>query len=91
MSKYSRILICFFVACYSSVAFSAGLDKVNTLMENVETTLNGVSYVSVTVAILWSGYKILFGGQTFREAAPILIGGITIGAAAQIAGLFVSK
>ncbi|WP_392561093.1 TrbC/VirB2 family protein [Orbus sturtevantii] len=91
MNKFSKYFSLLFIFCYSNIAFCAGLDRVNTLMDNVQGVLTGVSLVSVTVAVLWAGYKILFGGQTFREVAPILIGGIAIGAASEIAGLFISK
>lgn len=73
----------------SNVAFSAGLDKVNSIMENVSGALQGAAIVTVTVAVFWAGYKIVFGGQTFREMAPILIGGLAIGSALQIATLLV--
>lgn len=67
----------------------AQLEKVNETMEKISQGLQAASVVSVTVAVLWAGYKVLFGGQTFREVAPILIGGILIGAAAQIAKMMV--
>ncbi|WP_392563305.1 TrbC/VirB2 family protein [Orbus wheelerorum] len=89
MCKFYKYIVTFLIVGYSNFAFCAGLERVQTAMENVKTALTTVSVVSVTVAILWAGYKILFGGQTFREAAPILIGGIVIGAASQIAGMFV--
>jgi len=89
MCKLSKYLSFLLVLCYSNFVFCAGLERVETAMENVKTALMAASVVSVTVAVLWAGYKILFGGQTFREAAPILIGGIVIGAASQIAGMFV--
>lgn len=72
----------------SSPAF-AQLQKVNDIMDNVATALTAASVITATVAILWAGYKVLFGGQTFREAAPILIGGLLIGGAAQIASMLV--
>lgn len=73
----------------SQFAHSAGLSKVNSIMEKVSSALQTAAVVTVTVAVFWAGYKIVFGGQTFREAAPILIGGVVIGSAAQIASLLV--
>lgn len=67
----------------------AQLEKVNTIMEKVSTALQAAAVITVTVAVFWCGYKIVFGGQTFREVAPILIGGIVIGAASQIASMLV--
>ncbi len=70
-------------------AHAAGLEKVESIMQNVSSALQAASVVTVTVAVLWCGYKIVFGGQTFREVAPVLIGGIIIGAASQIASMLV--
>jgi len=91
MCKFSKYLSFLLVLCYSNFVFCAGLERVGAAMENVRVALTTVSVVSVTVAVLWAGYKVLFGGQTFREAAPILIGGIVIGAASEIAGMFVQN
>lgn len=74
---------------FANPSFGAGLQKVNTLVQNIEDVLTAVSIGAVTIAILVAGYKIIFGGQTFREVAPILVGGIIIGAAAEIAKLLV--
>lgn len=74
---------------FANPSFGAGLQKVNTLVQNIEDVLTAVSIGAVTIAILIAGYKIIFGGQTFREVAPILVGGIIIGAAAEIAKLLV--
>ncbi|WP_338404481.1 TrbC/VirB2 family protein [Aggregatibacter actinomycetemcomitans] len=58
----------------------------------VDNILNSLTYIQigvVTIAVIVAGYKVLFQGQTFREVAPILVGGIIIGAAAEIAKLLV--
>lgn len=66
----------------------ASFDKATSLITNIQSWLRTISVVVVTIAILVAGYKIIFQGQTFREVAPILVGGIIIGAAAEIAKLF---
>ena len=66
----------------------ASFNKATTLITNIQSWLRTISVVVVTIAILVAGYKIIFQGQTFREVAPILVGGIIIGAAAEIAKLF---
>lgn len=71
----------------SSPAY-ADFAKATTLITNIQSWLRTISVVVVTIAILVAGYKIIFQGQTFREVAPILVGGIIIGAAAEIAKLF---
>lgn len=76
------------IGMISSPAF-AQLEKVSSMLDKVKSALETVAVVTVTIAVLWVGYKVLFGGQTMREVAPILIGGLLIGAAAQIASMLV--
>jgi len=55
------------------------------LLGKVQSVLTGVSVVVVTIAIIFAGYQIAFAHKRITEVAPILIGGILIGAAGQIA------
>ncbi len=74
-----------------SFAFCAGgLDKVNSLMNSISSALYAVGVIVLTIAIMWAGFKIMFQGQTLREVAPPLLGGILIGAASSIAGFLIS-
>lgn len=66
----------------------AEFEKATSLITKIQTWLRTISVAVVTIAIVVAGYKIIFQGQTFREVAPILVGGIVIGAAAEIAKLF---
>lgn len=73
------------------VAFpaQAQLTQVNTLMESVRDVLTGVSVVAITIAVIIAGYKMAFQGAGIGDVAPVIIGGVVIGAAAQIAQLLV--
>lgn len=62
-----------------------GLDRVNTFMDNVLSILRGVSLTTVTIAIIWAGYKFLFKHADITEVGKILIGGLMIGGAAELA------
>ena len=74
-----------------SFAFAAGgLDKVNTLMQNISTALYGVGVVVLTIAIMWAAFKVMYQNQKLREVAPPLLGGIIFGAASGIAGLLIN-
>ena len=59
--------------------------SVCNLLGQVQNVLTGVSVVVVTIAIIFAGYQIAFAHKRITEVAPILIGGILIGAAGQIA------
>ncbi|MDR0579733.1 MAG: TrbC/VirB2 family protein [Campylobacteraceae bacterium] len=68
-----------------------GLGSAKNLLENVKSALTALSVLTVTIAILWVGYKVLFGGQTLRECAPIIIGAILIAGASEIATLLIPQ
>jgi len=70
---------------------NAGTDAVCELLGQVQTGLTAVSIVVVTIAIIFAGYQIAFAHKRITEVAPILIGGILIGAASQIASTLMSK
>jgi type IV secretion system protein VirB2 len=59
-------------------------------LSNITGVLNAVSIVVVTIAVIFSGYQIAFAHKRISEVAPVMIGGILIGAASQIAKLFLS-
>jgi type IV secretion system protein VirB2 len=59
-------------------------------LTNITGVLNAVSIVVVTIAVIFSGYQIAFAHKRISEVAPVMIGGILIGAASQIAKLFLN-
>lgn len=54
-------------------------------MQSITGILNIVSLAVVTVAIIFAGYQIAFANKRIADVAPVLIGGLLIGAAGQIA------
>lgn len=75
-----------------SIAFGQdATDTINTTCTfagNINKILNAVSIIVVTIAVVFSGYQIAFAHKRIAEVAPVLIGGILIGAASQIATMF---
>ena len=68
-------------------AFAAGgTNGINSFLDTIASILTSVGVITITIAIMWAGYKIAFGGATFREMGPVLIGGALVGSAAWIAG-----
>ena len=84
-------ILIFFPTDILAAPASGGLEKVNTLLENVVSWLKYAAVAVVTIAIFVVGYKVLFGGQTIRECAPIIIGAVLIASAAAIADLLVGN
>jgi len=66
-------------------AYADGLDKVNTFLDNITAILHGAAIAAVTVAIMWAGYKLLFQHARPDEVMKIIIAGLLIGGAAEIA------
>lgn len=60
-------------------------------IQNVHTVLNLMSVAVVTIAIIFAGYQIAFAHKRIADVAPILIGGVLIGAAGQIARMLVGS
>jgi type IV secretion system protein VirB2 len=58
---------------------------VTTFLTNVASILNLASLAVVTIAIVFAGYQIAFNNKRISEVAPILLGGVLIGGAGQIA------
>lgn len=73
----------------TNFAMAAGLDKVNNLMNQVSSALQALSLATITVAILWVGYKVLFTGTSIRDMGSTILGAVIIASAAQIAALLV--
>lgn len=60
-----------------------------SVLNTVNQLLNAASVIVVTIAIIFSGYQIAFAHKRIAEVAPALIGGVMIGAAAQIAKMVI--
>ncbi|MBH2873292.1 TrbC/VirB2 family protein [Serratia nevei] len=84
------------VSAYVLTAFSAnpaladGFERANTVMEKVSTGLHGLAAITITVAVIWVGYKTLWKGESLSQCAYIIIGGILIGGGSEIGALLMS-
>lgn len=77
------IVLCFITP---DVAFAAsgGVTQVNEFFTKLSTSLRVVSSGVVTVAIMWSGYKVAFTPSGVQDVAKPFGGALLIGAAAEI-------
>ncbi|MDQ6645716.1 MAG: TrbC/VirB2 family protein [Pseudomonadota bacterium] len=64
------------------------IDTTCGFASNVQSILNALSIVVVTIAVIFSGYQIAFAHKRIGDVAPVMIGAILIGAAGQIANMF---
>ncbi|MGB3270230.1 MAG: TrbC/VirB2 family protein [Rhodanobacter sp.] len=66
------------------------IDTTCKFATNINMILNAISVVVVTIAIVFSGYQIAFAHKRIGDVAPVLIGAVLIGAAGQIAKMFLA-
>lgn len=59
--------------------------KVCGFFDSISGLLNMASIAVVTIAVIFAGYQIAFAHKRISDVAPILVGGLLIGAASQIA------
>lgn len=65
--------------------------KVCGFLTNINGLLNLGSIAVVTIAVIFAGYQIAFAHKRIADVAPILIGGMLIGAAGQIAKMLIGE
>ena len=91
LSILIALAICASLAASSAVAggFAGADQKVCGFFDNINGLLNLASIAVVTVAIIFAGYQIAFAHKRISDVAPILIGGLLIGAAGQVAKMLI--
>ena len=71
--------------------FGGADTKVCGFFDNIKGLLNIASIAVVTIAIIFAGYQIAFAHKRIADVAPILIGGLLIGAAGQLAVMVIGN
>ncbi|AWH17945.1 type VI secretion protein [Stenotrophomonas sp. ZAC14D2_NAIMI4_7] len=78
-------------AIASGTDFGGTDEKVCGFFNNINGLLNIASIAVVTIAVIFAGYQIAFAHKRIADVAPILIGGVLIGAAGQIARMLLGE
>lgn len=86
----SSLSTCVLTVFSTPPAFADGFTRANTVMEKVSTGLHGLAAITITVAVIWVGYKTLWKGESLSQCAYIIIGGIMIGGGSEIGALLMS-
>jgi type IV secretion system protein VirB2 len=92
----TNLAVLFFALTFSSFALAqggfGGTDgKITNFFTNIVGLLNLASIAVVTIAIIFAGYQIAFANKRISDVAPIVVGGLLIGAATQIAKMLVPE
>ncbi|WP_340648140.1 TrbC/VirB2 family protein [Pseudoxanthomonas winnipegensis] len=80
-----------FAADGGNTGYADTADSVCGFFGNVNNILTVASIAVVTIAVIFAGYQIAFAHKRIGDVAPILIGGLLIGAAGQIAAMVMPK
>lgn len=86
LKSFAYFVLTFSAALVWDTPAYAQLSNVNNLLQNIETVLKGAGVTVASIAIIVSGYKIVFQGARFEDVSKILIGGLLIGGATSMAG-----
>lgn len=65
-------------------SFAAGLEKINGTAQMVSSTLAGLAVVSGTIALMYSGYKMMFQSSKWSEVANVVYGSVFVSGATGI-------
>ncbi|ATO32620.1 hypothetical protein DZA65_01480 [Dickeya dianthicola] len=61
-----------------TLAAGSGFTKANDTLSNTSTGLLGLAAVTITLATMWVGYKVLFDGKSLHDMRNVIIGAILI-------------
>ncbi len=87
MKNLNFKIICIMLAFMPNLLSAGGLDKAQKLMDKISIGLHGLALTTVTIAVMWIGYGILFGGKRIQDFGNVIIGAIIIASSAEIAAL----
>lgn len=60
------------------LAVDSGFNKANETLNNTSAGLLGLAAVTITLATMWVGYKVLFDGKSLHDMRNVIIGAILI-------------
>ena len=61
-----------------ALAADSGFNKASETLSNTSTSLLGLAAVTITLATMWVGYKVLFDGKSLHDMRNVIIGAILI-------------
>ena len=91
MNKRTMFFLLAAVVCLCSPLWAAsGIDRVDTFLETAQTALRGVGVVVCAIAFMIAGYKYMYKHATIEESGKVVLGGLLVGGAAEIAAFFLN-
>jgi type IV secretion system protein VirB2 len=85
-TAWRNIAVLVALAAIHSISFAAFDGGTATdMVGSILAWIKPMSIAVVTIAFIFAGYQIAFGGKRFNDVMPIVIGAIIIGAAGALA------
>ena len=72
-------------------AMATGLHRANEFMQQLSKLGRGLAVATVIVAIMITGYKMMFSGQSIAECKNWIIGALLVVCAEEIAQMLIGK
>lgn len=80
----NKISILFLLMLPNLVFGAGGLSKVNNLFDTVLGWILAAAITISTIALVYSGIKVMWGGHAFQEYSRVIVGSIVIASASAI-------
>jgi len=68
----------------ASPTYALQISQLTSGLSWIQTTISGIGVVVIVIAIMWTGFKLMFQHAKWSEVAQIFFGGILVGGAAAI-------
>lgn len=88
--KFNKVTAPLLLFVLSQPALAGGLEGGKKVLAAVSEWMTGIGLVIVTIALMVVGFRMVFQAAEWKDVAPVFWGGVLIGGASGIAGLFVS-
>ncbi len=89
-SAFVKIVAILFSCFLSASPAFAQLTRVNSTMSNVQVALAGIGVTVCTIAIMFTGFKMMFQHAKWAEVSNIVIGAMFVGGAAGLAAWLIN-
>ncbi|KAB8065262.1 TrbC/VirB2 family protein [Janthinobacterium violaceinigrum] len=88
--KLNKVTVPLLLFILSQPALAGGLEGGKKVLDEVSKWMTSIGLIIVTIALMVVGFRMVFQAAEWKDVAPVFWGGVLIGGASGIAGLFVS-
>lgn len=89
-NKIQETIISMSIMVSPAIAASGGFDKANESINAWVIGLGTLAVATVTLCVMWIGYKVLWDGKKLSDMQNVIIGGILITGASGFGAYYMS-